>query len=151
MTQHEVYMKQAIKQAQKALKIDEVPIGCVIVYNGKIISRAYNKKHNAKDSTYHAEILAIRKACKKIGDWRLTDCDIYATLEPCAMCAGACVNSRIKTIYYGATDPASGCCGSLIDITSVPSLNHKCEAVGGILEDQCSKIITDFFKAKRKK
>ena len=142
------YMKYALKEAKKAYEIGEIPVGCVIVYNDKIIARAYNKRENNNISTAHAEILAINKACKKLNSWRLEDCDIYITLEPCAMCAGAIIQSRIKNCYYGAYDYRFGAHKSIINLFDV-KFNHNVNIYGGILEDECSKIIKDFFKELR--
>lgn len=142
------YMKYALKEAKKAYEIGEIPVGCVIVYNDKIIARAYNKRENNNLSTAHAEILAINKACKKLNSWRLEDCDIYITLEPCAMCAGAIIQSRIKNCYYGAYDYRFGVHKSIINLFDV-KFNHNVNIYGGILEDECSKVIKDFFKELR--
>ena len=142
------YMKYALKEAKKAYEIGEIPVGCVIVYNDKIIARAYNKRENNNISTAHAEILAINKSCKKLNSWRLEDCDIYITLEPCAMCAGAIIQSRIKNCYYGAYDYRFGAHKSIINLFDV-KFNHNVNIYGGILEDECSKIIKDFFKELR--
>lgn len=146
----EKFMKEAIKQAQKALQQDEVPIGAVIVKDGKVISRAYNTRNKTQNAINHAEIIAITKACKKLNSWRLEDCDIYVTLEPCTMCAGAILNARIKNLYYGAYDKTSK-----NDILSIimqdDRLNHKTNIQGGIQECQCAKLLTDFFSNKRKK
>lgn len=142
------YMKYALKEAKKAYEIGEIPVGCVIVYNDKIIARAYNKRENNNISTAHAEILAINKACKKLNSWRLEDCDIYITLEPCAMCAGAIIQSRIKNCYYGAYDYRFGAHKSIINLFDL-KFNHNVNIYGGILEDECSKIIKDFFKKLR--
>ena len=142
------YMKYALKEAKKAYEIGEIPVGCVIVYNDKIIARAYNKRENNNISTAHAEILAINKACKKLNSWRLEDCDIYITLEPCVMCAGAIIQSRIKNCYYGAYDYRFGAHKSIINLFDV-KFNHNVNIYGGILEDECSKIIKDFFKELR--
>ena len=141
-------MKYALKEAKKAYEIGEIPVGCVIVYNDKIIARAYNKRENNNISTAHAEILAINKSCKKLNSWRLEDCDIYITLEPCAMCAGAIIQSRIKNCYYGAYDYRFGAHKSIINLFDV-KFNHNVNIYGGILEDECSKIIKDFFKELR--
>ena len=143
------FMKQAIKQAQKAKQIDEVPIGAVVVCENKIVARAYNTRNKTQNAINHAEILAISKACKKLGSWRLEDCDIYVTLEPCPMCAGAILNARIKNLYFGAYDKTSKT-NLLNTILSDDRLNHKCNAVGGIMEEECSKLITEFFVNKRK-
>lgn len=144
------FMKAAIKEAQKAEKIEEVPVGAVIVFEGKIIARAHNRRNTQKDGTAHAEVLAIKKAGKKLNRWNLTDCEMYVTLEPCAMCAGAAVNSRIKRIYFGAYDRRFGCCGSIMDVTN-SELNHRVEIVGGIMQDECSAMLSAFFKKLRER
>ena len=143
-------MKVAIKEAQKAEAIEEVPVGAVIVYQGKIVARAHNKRNTNKDGTAHAEIMAIAKAGKKLGRWNLSDCEMYVTLEPCAMCAGAAVNSRIKRIIFGAYDKRFGCCGSIMDITN-SELNHRVEIVGGVMEEQCRVMLSSFFKKLRER
>ena len=143
------YMELAYKEALKALKYDEVPVGAIIVHNDKVIARAYNKKETSKRAIAHAEVLAIEKANKKIGDFRLEDCVMYVTLEPCIMCAGAIVSSRIKRVVYGASDPRFGACKSMINIFDL-KLNHNVILTGGVLEEKCSKLIVDFFKELRK-
>jgi len=145
----EYYMREALKEAVKAYNRGEVPIGCVIVKDNKIISRAYNLKEKNNDCTAHAEILAIRKASKKLG-WRLTDCDIYITVEPCPMCIGAIIQCRINRVAFGTFDPKAGAVGSVLDLTEY-ELNHKVEVASGILKDECEKIIKIFFKELRKK
>lgn len=148
---NEKWMQEAIKQAKKAAQKDEVPIGCVIVKDDQIIARAYNKREMKQCSTAHAEILAIEKACKKLGSWRLEDCDLYVTLEPCPMCSGAIIQSRIRNVIFGAYDPKGGCMGSNMNINDVRGFNHYPDIEGGILQDECSRLLKDFFKAKRKK
>ena len=148
---NEKWMKEAIKQAKKAAQKDEVPIGCVIVKDDQIIARAYNKREMKQCSTAHAEILAIEKECKKLGSWRLEDCDLYVTLEPCPMCSGAIIQSRIRNVIFGAYDPKGGCMGSNMNINDVRGFNHYPDIEGGILQDECSRLLKDFFKAKRKK
>lgn len=145
------YMKEAIKQAKKAYAINEVPIGCVIVYDGKIIARGYNRRTTDKNTLSHAELNAIRKASKKLGDWRLDDCEMYVTLEPCQMCAGAIVQARIKKIYIGCMNPKAGCAGSVINLLQVEKFNHQVEIETGILEEECSSMIKEFFRELRKK
>ena len=147
----EKYMREALKEAQKAFDLEEVPVGAVIVKDGKIIAKAYNKKETGKDATLHAEILAIRKACKKIGAWRLLDCEMYVTLEPCSMCAGALINSRIKKLYIGTDDMKTGACGSVLNLLEDYKFNHKIEIEKYILKDECEKILKDFFKHLREK
>ena len=142
-------MELAYKEALKALKNNDVPVGAVVVLNDKVIARAYNKKEKKGRATAHAEVLAIEKANKKIGDFRLEDATMYVTLEPCIMCAGAIVSSRIKKVVYGASDPRFGACKSLINVFDL-KLNHNVLLEGGILEEKCSKLIKDFFKELRK-
>lgn len=149
MTDKIKFMKMAYKLAIKAYDIGEVPIGAVIVKDGKVIAKAYNKRNFKRLSTAHAEILAIEKACKKLGDWRLDDCDMYVTLEPCPMCAGAIVNSRIKKLYFGAYERKSGSVLSNYQILFKGGLNHTVQAEGGILEEDCSTLLKKFFKSKR--
>lgn len=151
MTTEERYMKAAIKQAKKAENIDEVPIGCVIVYHGKIIARGYNRRNIDKNTLSHAELNAIRKASKRLGDWRLDDCEMYVTLEPCQMCAGAIVQSRIKKVYIGSMNPKAGSAGSVINLLQVKEFNHQVEIESGILQEECSGMLSDFFKNLRKR
>lgn len=151
LTDDEKFMKEAIKQAKKAYAIEDVPIGCVIVYEGKIIARGYNKRSNAGNALSHAEIIAINKACKKMGDWRLEDCTIYITLEPCPMCAGAIVQSRIKRAVFGCMNPKAGCAGSVLNVLNVSELNHQVEITAPVLEEECSLLMKNFFKELRKK
>ena len=143
------YMKEAIKQAKKAEKLKEVPIGCVIVYQDKIIGRGYNRRMADKTVLAHAEIIAMRKACKKMGDWRLEDCTLYVTLEPCQMCSGAIVQARIPEVVIGCMNPKAGCAGSILNILENPSFNHQVKVTRGILEQQCSDMLTRFFKELR--
>lgn len=145
----EKYMKEAIKQAQKAYSLGEVPIGCVIVYQDKIIARGYNRRTTDKNTLSHAELNAIRKASKKLGDWRLDDCEMYITLEPCQMCAGAIVQARIRKVYIGCMNPKAGCAGSILNLLQVRQFNHQVEMQTGILEEECSSIIKRFFKELR--
>ncbi|WP_197023970.1 tRNA adenosine(34) deaminase TadA [Butyrivibrio sp. NC2002] len=147
----EKYMKAALKQARKAMELGEVPIGCVIVYEDKIIGRGYNRRNTDKSVLCHAEITAIKKACKKIGDWRLEDCILYVTLEPCQMCAGAIVQSRIPKVVMGALSPKSGCGGSILNILENPEFNHQVEVVKGVLEEESSQILKEFFTGLRKR
>ena len=150
--QHERFMREALKEAQKAYDKEECPIGCVIVKDGKIFTRAHNQKVTKGNALSHAEIIAIDKACRKLGDWRLTDCDMYVTLEPCTMCSGAIIQSRIRKVYFGAYEPKSGAVCSCNDIFEVShGHNHKVEHEGGVLECECSAIMKDFFKGLRKK
>ena len=143
-------MRLALKEAEKAVAQDEVPVGAVIVKDGKVIARAHNNKEKKNCSNYHAEIVAIEKACKKIGDWRLNECDIFVTLEPCAMCAGALINSRIGNIYFGAYDSKAGCCATLYNLPKDERFNHRPLVVeGGVMQEECAKILSDYFKVKR--
>ena len=144
------FMQMAIYEAIKAEKKDEVPVGAVIVKNGKVISKAHNLMEKKKDATMHAEIIAIKKACKKLKNWRLDGCEIYVSVEPCAMCAGAIVNARIKCVYFGANENKSGCAESKYPILSDSGLNHVTEFVGGIEKEKCSLMIKNYFKQKRK-
>lgn len=144
------YMEFALKQAEIAKSCDEVPIGCVIVKDDEIISYGYNLRHTSKQSTAHAEIIAINKACEKLNSWQLNDCDLYVTLEPCPMCAGAIMQSRIKNVYFGAYDKKGGSYGSNFNLNEVKNLNHYPNVVGGVLKEECGKILSDFFKEKRK-
>lgn len=145
------YMKEAIKQAKKAEQIDDVPVGAVIALDGKIIARGYNKRTRNEQTADHAEMIAIRKACKKVGSWRLEDCTMYVTLEPCPMCAGAIFQSRMKRVVYGARDLKAGALGSKMDLFSIEGLNHYPEIEGGILEEECSQLLKQFFKKLRNK
>lgn len=149
MTVEEKYMKEAIKQAKKAYAIDETPIGCVIVYENKIIARGYNRRNTDKSTLAHAEIAAIKKACKKLGDWRLEGCTLYVTLEPCPMCAGAIVQSRIDRVVVGSMNPKAGCAGSVLNLLQTEGFNHQTELTTGILSEECSQLMTSFFKELR--
>ncbi len=149
MAIHEFFMGEALKEAKKALKKDEAPVGAVIVYEGKVIARGHNEREIKNDPTLHAEMTAIRKASKKLGSWRLNQCDMYVTLEPCAMCAGAIVQARIGRVFIGAADPKAGAAGSVINLLQMDKFNHKVETVYGILEDRCSSILKDFFRDLR--
>lgn len=150
MAEHEHFMKKALVCAKNAAKYGETPVGCVIVKDGVIISRGRNKRENGKNALYHAEIEAINKACKKLGGWRLHQCDLYVTLEPCPMCAGAIINARIKNVYYGAKDLKAGSFGSITDLSLLP-YNHSPAIHGGIMEKECAKVLSDFFKELRVK
>lgn len=151
MTQDEKYMKEAMKQAKKAAAIEEVPIGCVIVYKDKIIARGYNKRNLKKNTLAHAEILAMNKASKVIGDWRLEDCTMYVTLEPCPMCAGAIVQARIPKVVIGSMNPKAGCAGSVLNLLEMKEFNHRVDVTRGILEEECSQMLKVFFSRLRKK
>ena len=143
-------MEAALAEAKKAYLIDEVPVGAVIVYNDKIIARGHNTRETKQSVLGHAEINAIKKASKKIGSWRLEDCDMYVTLEPCSMCSGAIIQSRIKNLYFGAFDPKTGACGSVLNLFE-HNFNHKVNVVSGIMEEECSRIIKEFFRELRQK
>lgn len=145
LTQDEKYMRAAIREAKKAYKLGEVPIGCVIVYEGKIIGRGYNRRKTDKNTLSHAEITAIKKASKIIGDWRLEGCTMYVTLEPCQMCAGAIVQGRVDKVVIGCMSPKSGCAGSIINILQMSEFNHQVEIEKGVLEDECSTMLSEFF------
>lgn len=145
----EKYMKVALKQAEKALALGEVPIGCVIVHEGKIIGRGYNRRNTDKNTLAHAEITAINKASKKIGDWRLEECTLYVTLEPCQMCAGAIVQARVTEVVMGCMNPKAGCGGSILNILEMPEFNHQVQVTRGILEEECSEILKTFFARLR--
>ena len=147
----EKFMREAIRQAKKAWALGEVPIGCVIVYQGKIIGRGYNRRITDKTALAHAEIAAIRKANKVIGDWRLDDCEIYITLEPCQMCSGAIVQSRIARVYIGAMNPKAGCAGSILNLLEEQRFNHQCQVQRGLLEEECSEMLKEFFRELRMK
>lgn len=145
-----IFMNEALKEAKKAYKKMEVPVGCVIVKDGKIIAKAHNQKETKIDTTKHAEILAIQKASKKLNSWRLTDCQMYVTLEPCSMCAGAIINSRIEKVYIGTMDKKTGACGSVLNLFKDYTFNHKVELETGIMQKECEEILKVFFKELRK-
>lgn len=149
LTEEERYMREAIRQARKAWKLQEVPIGCVIVKDGKIIARGYNRRNTDKNTLAHAELQAIRKASRAVGDWRLEDCTMYITLEPCQMCAGAIVQARIPRVVIGSRNPKAGCAGSILNLLQVPEFNHQVELTEGVLEEECSAMLTDFFRELR--
>jgi len=145
----EHFMREALRMANKALKAEEVPVGAVVVREGKIIGRAYNQVELLKDATAHAEMLALTQAEAAVGDWRLTDCDLYVTKEPCAMCAGALVHTRIRRVIFGCADPAAGAAGSVINLLEMPTLNHRCDVASRVLENECARILRDFFRERR--
>ena len=148
----ESFMIEALKQARKAEGVGEVPIGAVIVRDGKVIARAYNLRQTTLDATAHAEILAIKKACKKLKTWHLVDCDLYVTLEPCPMCSGAIINSRIKRVIFGAFDKKAGCCGTLYNLPLDERFNHRpLEVIGGVLQDECAELLSVFFSEIRRR
>lgn len=144
-------MKEAIRQAKKAEAIGDVPIGCVIVSQDRIIARGYNKRNKDKTVLAHAELLAMRKACRRVGDWRLEDCTMYITLEPCQMCAGAIVQARIPRVVIGSMNAKAGCAGSVLNILEMDQFNHQCQVTRGVLEEECSSMLSDFFSRLRKK
>lgn len=147
----EKYMKEALKQAKKAYDLDETPIGCVIVHEGKIIARGYNRRNTDKSPLAHAEIAAIKKASKKLGDWRLEECTLYVTLEPCQMCAGAIIQARIPCVVVGCMNPKAGCAGSVLNLLDVQAFNHQAELRTGVLEEECSEMMKRFFRELREK
>ena len=151
LTDQERFMKEAIRQAKKAEALEEVPIGCVIVHEGKIIARGYNRRNTDKNTLSHAELNAIRKASKKLGDWRLEGCTMYVTLEPCQMCAGALMQSRIDRVVIGSMNPKAGCAGSVLNLLEMDGFNHKVEVIRGVLQEECSSMLSDFFKELREK
>lgn len=144
-------MKKAIEQAKKAYALGETPIGCVIVYEDKIIARGYNRRNTDKSTLSHAELIAIRKAAKKMGDWRLEECTIYVTLEPCQMCAGAIIQARISKVVIGSMNPKAGCGGSILNILEMEEFNHQAQVERGVLEEECSSLMTRFFRELREK
>ncbi|HBH99469.1 MAG TPA: tRNA-specific adenosine deaminase [Lachnospiraceae bacterium] len=147
----EKYMRTAIREAKKAYALEEVPIGCVIVYQDKIIARGYNRRNTDKNTVAHAEMSAIKKASKKLGDWRLEGCTMYVTLEPCQMCAGAIVQARIDEVVIGSMNPKAGCAGSVLNLLDIPAFNHQVRITKGILEEECSQMLSGFFKELREK
>lgn len=148
MTEQEKYMNAALHLAHKAAEEGEVPVGAVVVCDGRIVGRGRNRRETKKNALYHAEIEAINKACKKLGGWRLHRCDLYVTLEPCPMCAGAIINARIQTVYFGAVDPKAGSCGSLVNLFDLP-YNHQPAIVSGVLGEECGAVLKSFFRALR--
>lgn len=151
MSEDEKYMYLAIAEAKKAEQIDEVPIGAIIVYEGEVIATGYNKRETSQQSLSHAELIAIERANEQVGSWRLEDCTLYVTLEPCPMCAGALVQSRMKRVVYGAKDPKAGCVGTLMNLVTEERFNHQVEWMSGVLEEECSQLLTIFFRQLRKK
>ena len=145
----EYFMREALRQAQKGYAAEEVPVGAVVVRGGKIIARSHNQVELLKDATAHAEMLALTQAEAAVGDWRLIDCDLYVTKEPCAMCAGALVHTRIRRVIFGCADPVAGAAGSIMDLLQTQSLNHRCEITSGILQKECAAILQDFFRKRR--
>ena len=151
MTEQEKFMREAIRQAKKAYLLDEVPIGCVIVHDGKIIARGYNRRNTDKNTLSHAEITAIKKASKKLGDWRLEECTLYVTLEPCQRCAGAMMQARLTEAVIGCMNPKAGCAGSVLNILEMDGFNHKVQVTRGVLEEECSQMMSQFFRELREK
>ncbi len=151
MTTDEKFMKEALRQAKKAYALDETPIGCVIVYQGKIIARGYNRRNTDKNTLSHAELNAIRKASRKLGDWRLEGCTLYVTLEPCQMCAGAIIQARVSEVVIGSMNPKAGCAGSVLNILEMEGFNHQAVVRRGVLQEECSQLLKDFFRELREK
>ena len=151
MTEQEKFMKEAIRQAKKAYLLEEVPIGCVIVHEGKIIARGYNRRNTDRNTLSHAELIAIRKAAKKLGDWRLEECTMYVTLEPCQMCSGAMMQARLTEAVIGCMYPKAGCAGSVLNILEMDGFNHKVQVTRGVLEEECSQMMSQFFRELREK
>ena len=145
----EAFMSEALRLARKAFEKEEVPVGAVVVRGGRIIARAFNQVEMLKDATAHAEMLAITQAEAAVGDWRLNDCDLYVTKEPCPMCAGAIVHVRLRRVIFGCADPRGGAAGSAVNLLQMPGLNHRCEIVRGVLEQQCASVLQEFFQARR--
>ena len=145
----EYFMREALRQANKAYDAGEVPVGAVVVREGKIIARAYNQVELLKDATAHAEMLALTQAEAAVGDWRLTDCDLYVTKEPCPMCAGALVHTRMRSVIFGCPDPAAGAAGSVMNLLQMPTLNHRCDMGSGVLQNECAAILQNFFRKRR--
>ncbi len=151
LTDEEKYMKEAIRQARRAWKLQEVPIGCVIVKEDRIIARGYNRRNTDRNTLAHAELQAIRRASRAVGDWRLEECTMYITLEPCQMCAGAIVQARIPRVVIGSRNPKAGCAGSILNLFDVPAFNHQVELTEGVLEEECSAMLSDFFRELRER
>ncbi|MFG6333445.1 MAG: tRNA adenosine(34) deaminase TadA [Lachnospiraceae bacterium] len=151
LTDEEKYMKEAIRQARRAWKLQEVPIGCVIVKEDRIIARGYNRRNTDRNTLAHAELQAIRRASRAVGDWRLEECTMYITLEPCQMCAGAIVQARIPRVVIGSRNPKAGCAGSILNLFDVPAFNHQVELTEGVLEEECAAMLSDFFRELRER
>lgn len=151
MTEQEKFMKEAIRQAKKAGSLEEVPIGCVIVRDGIVIARGYNRRNTEKSALAHAEIAAIKKASRVVGDWRLEGCTMYVTLEPCQMCAGAIVQSRLTEVVIGCMNPKAGCAGSILNLLEMEQFNHQVRVIRGVLEEECSSMLSQFFRELRKR
>ena len=146
-----VFMRDALRQAEKALKAEEVPVGAVVVRGGRVIAHAYNQVELLKDATAHAEMLAITQAEAAVGDWRLSDCDLYVTKEPCPMCAGALLHVRMRRVIFGCADERGGAAGGLLNLLQMPPLNHRCEITGGVLQQECASLLRSFFRARRQR
>lgn len=147
---HDAWMRLALDQARAAFEVDEVPVGAIVVHQERVIAEAHNRREMLNDPTAHAEMIAITQAAESLGNWRLTDCALYVTLEPCTMCAGAIVQARVPTVIYGATDPKAGACHTLYGIPSDERLNHRAIVLGGVLENECREILQEFFRERRK-
>ena len=147
--EHERFMREALREAGLAAAHDDVPVGAVVVCEGAVVSRGHNEREHAREATAHAEMLALRRACHSLQRWRLSDCTLYVTLEPCAMCAGALVLARVGTVVYGAADPKAGACGSVLDVIADERLNHRPVVVSGVLEEACGEVLREFFQKKR--
>jgi tRNA(adenine34) deaminase len=143
------FMREALRQARKAYAAEEVPVGAIVVREGRIIARAYNQVELLKDATAHAEMLALTQAEAAVGDWRLTDCDLYVTKEPCIMCAGALIHARVHRVIFGCADDKGGAAGSVLNVLQMPTLNHRCDISSGVMQNECAAILQDFFKKKR--
>jgi tRNA(adenine34) deaminase len=144
------FMREALRLAKKAYAAEEVPVGAVVVREGRVIARAYNQVELLKDATAHAEMLALTQAEAAVGDWRLTDCDLYVTKEPCIMCAGAVVHARVRRVVFGCADERAGAAGSILNVLQMPTLNHRCDISSGVLQNECAAILQDFFRKRRK-
>lgn len=150
MKDYEYFMQAAIKEAKKAEKENEVPIGAVLVCDGEILSRAHNQKNKSGNTLKHAELMVLNKGMKKLNDWHLNNCDLFVTLEPCPMCAGACINARVRSVVFGAFDPKAGCCGTLYNLCEDTRFNHRPKVVGGVCESECAALLSNFFKNIRR-
>jgi len=151
LEKHEFFMRQALLEAEAALRVDEVPVGAIIIHKSRIVGRAYNQREGLRDPTAHAEMIAITQAAAGLGSWRLEECSLYVTLEPCPMCAGAIVQARIPRVVFGASDPKGGAVRTLYQLLSDPRLNHQAEITGGVLERACGELLTRFFRTKRRR
>jgi tRNA(adenine34) deaminase len=147
----ELFMRRALREAAKGLKEEEVPVGAVVVREGRVVARAHNRPIHLNDPSAHAEVLALRRAARQVGNYRLTDCTLYVTIEPCAMCAGAIVQGRLRRVVFGASDSKAGACGSALTVLNHPKLNHQVETSGGVMAEDCASLLREFFRRKRKK